>query len=674
MQQERQPIPLHWVASVIILFLIGRVAGATLFDNGWSFAQWRSTTLTHEIIWLVGFAVLILVLYRFTFTPQSFLDKRWLPLTLLALLALGTAALHFDSFIYGDGNLRVAQLAQSGRIILRWFELGSVGIAALLYKGYIASGLAPNAASVFAWRTFSFLCAAAAAIGAVKFAIETSASHVKRYFLFALLFFGGQTMLLLGFVGVEPVIVPVTIWFSLFMVRTAGSRQRNDLAYLWGIAIAGVILHFSMIYLIPAAVYATVVYLWPEKRTSGLATLGAAAVTVILIALVYLVARQSLEFSAKLLFVQGKSPNTDYGLFSPRHLGDFLQIAFMVSPLLLVALAQVFRSVRSDNHDRSVGGIWWLVIAGMIAAFVLDPVQGIVLDLPRLAAYFTPVSVLLALLGTEIEFSAPRSRLSIALVTAFVVMAPLSYLPVYVRIHNAEAYVSNYFDKHDSFYRTACLAFRDAFFYRHEFKDADHWEWSLPTKSPDMLNLNGTVALSGNNRDNDALGVLHQIVVKNPYWAEPRATIARIQMKLGRYNLAKPEIDTCLMLEPDARDYHVLLYSYYRDTQDYGRALDAARKASFLFPGDTDIQIDLMIINYRAGELGTAELMAADLLARDSTLAFPHLIKGFIAERNKDIPTAVRLYQTFIRLAPKEPEMPAIKEHLEKLQTGLPAK
>jgi len=115
----------------------------------------------------------------------------------------------------------------------------------------------------------------------------------------------------------------------------------------------------------------------------------------------------------------------------------------------------------------------------------------------------------------------------------------------------------------------------------------------------------------------------------------------------------------------------VNLYRYYRDVQSYPQALDGIKRTLQVYPQDDDIKTDLMIVYYRSGAFQTADSLADALLTADSTLPYPYLIKGLIAERQKNPQTAISLYEKFIALAPDEPDTPAIKEQLNKLKQNI---
>ncbi|HVP06935.1 MAG TPA: hypothetical protein VMS71_03760, partial [Candidatus Acidoferrum sp.] len=645
-----------------------RFLGPSLFDNNWSFSHWRFLPFWYGPAWILLLAAAAHITHRFPNWESSLLSKRWFIGGSIAALAALLLIFRFDSFLYGSGDLRIAQIAQADRIIFRWYELGAVAITTLFFKLYQTVGLAANDAGVAAWRTLSYAGAALTIAAAFHLAKELGDTASKRVMLFIFCFFGGQLLVLFGYTGIEPLVVAVVTWFGLYTVRFSSYHKLMDLGVLWVIMLAGILLHASLTFLLPAAVFLTLAGRKAPSTWRSPAFAGGLMTIIVLLIAVYVYGGRSLEFSGSILFPTGKSPNTDYGLFSARHIGDILQLIFMISPLVIVAAVAAFVISQDSRMSNARTAAWLMFISGLAVAFIFDPPDSIVLDLPRLAAYLSPAALVVALYLAPVSLTDRGRRWLATGVTALSLVVPVAYLPNYIWIRQSEQYVSDYLDRHDIFYRTACTSYRDSYFYRKEIDDANQWEWKLPVKSPDVLNFRGTIALSVTGDNPEALNVLHRIIAKNPYWTEPRATIARILLNRGQYVLAKPEIDTCLLLEPYVKTHHVLLYQYYRYLQDYPHALAAVRRAMYLFPKDREIVTDNMIVNYRAGEMTVAEAAADSLLSVDANLPFPNLIKGLILDRQGKTGDAIRYYESFVTLAPKEPEAATVKSRLEKLK------
>ncbi|MEW6050047.1 MAG: tetratricopeptide repeat protein [Candidatus Zixiibacteriota bacterium] len=658
---------LYLLIVTAALFAAGRFLGGSLFDNNWSFTQWRAFSWWYGVVWLLLCAAGLHAAYHHHERLQNLIVKRLFAPVALAILTIAAILLSFDSFVYGGGNLRIGQIGQVNTAVFHWYELGTTAIVALLFQATSLFSSKPHIAAWWAWRLFSFLCAGLTIWGAIRLSAALAQGKAECVWLTMILLFGGHTLVLLGYTGIEPVLVASVIWFAALALPALQSRRGRHVMILWGLTALAVVMHAANLYLIPAVVYVSIAGTGKQSRQARTAIAASALLLCALIATTYWYADRSFSFSDQILFLHGKSPFNDYSLFSLRHLGDFTQLLFLASPLLVLIAGLTLRQHAMDPRMRLSAVGWILLLGGSVTAFVINPINGIPLDFPRLAAFLCPVALLVACIV------AAQGGRTAAMVAVFALMAPLSYLPVYIRIDHAGPYVTEYLDKHDALYRTACLSFRDAYFARREFSSADQWEWKLPVKSPEVLNLRGISSLSMSGDNEEALRVLYPLIAKNPYWDEPRALAAQIQMKLQRFNLAKPQIDTCLMLAPDKKEHLTLLYQYLRDNQRYPEALAQVERAKQLYPHDMDVAIDYVIAKYRIADYVGAESAADSLLAADSTTAYAHLIKGLLYERNGDVVRAVRHYDSFVTLAPEEPEAATIRQRLNVLRERVPS-
>ncbi|MEW5995515.1 MAG: hypothetical protein AB1744_14120, partial [Candidatus Zixiibacteriota bacterium] len=314
------------VVTSMALFVIAQLVGDSLFANNWSFRQWTYLSHWYVVLWLVMAVAVCILVVRFRRRIGAFFGSRLKVFVgLLALFAL-LFLFQFDSFLYGGGNLRVAQVGQVERVILRWFEYGSVLIVSTLDSFFDLFDLHYNTAAVYAWKTFSFACVVLSMLGAIKLAQQLSPDRPRRFFLFLILFFGPHTLLLFGFVGLEPVVVTVSIWFALIALRLMNRFRPGHLTLLWLLVVFGTFMHYTLLYLLPAAVYVTV----RGRRKTGtrplVAVIVGGLVWILLLIVIYVFAAQNLEFKTFVLLLDGKLPHSDYSVFSGRHVGDVVQL------------------------------------------------------------------------------------------------------------------------------------------------------------------------------------------------------------------------------------------------------------------------------------------------------------------------------------------------------------
>jgi hypothetical protein len=237
--------------GTIILFTFLRYVGHYL-PEPWSFVHWLHLPAWYLLAWMLAVTITLALASR---------PEKILPLFSHRAFLIGSAIviagllwfLRFDSFLYGGGNMRVAQLSQGGAIAVRWFELGSVLLAKWSYGLFRTFGLEPNDAGWAAWRTFGYLATIGSACCSWLIARRLSAEQAERALLFALIFFGPQALLLFGFVGLEPVVVVFSHLFLLMTLRAVDAFTGKNLALIWAVALVALCFHISLAFLLPPA-------------------------------------------------------------------------------------------------------------------------------------------------------------------------------------------------------------------------------------------------------------------------------------------------------------------------------------------------------------------------------------------------------------------------------------
>lgn len=654
------------LAGFFAVFAFLRLFGGSIFGNHWSFTHFDYIADWYPFVWAAVTLGLTYFLWNYSGKLAALIDSRLKIKLVLSALLLSFALFYLDSFLFGGGNLRVAQIAQSEKLILRWFEFGSIGLVGALYSIVSILGLSGDSGGVLAWRLFAFASSGAAIIGMARLSSLLSDNRQRQILLFLMGLFGSQTILYFGFIGVETAVVPVTIWFAFYALRTSRLHSSKDLAMVWLVTIIGLLMHISLAFLLPAVAYLSVVSLIRHRFSNAAAATVAAMTFAGLLHLVYRVGINSMEFSEQVLGLSGKLPFSDYGLFSVRHIGDMIGLMFLVAPMALFAKMILFAHRQWAKLNIETIVFWLMSLGGTIVLLISDPVNSIVLDLPRLAAYLTPYSLLLALVLSDRSKEPPSTRF-LAVVASLSIAIALSYLPTYRYISAAEQYVTAYSEQFPSFWRTTVVSLRDSYYHNRDMDKANEWDLSLPVKSTDYLALRGSNDLIAARNYRDAIEVLYRLVATNPYWVEPRSMLAATQLRLGRNELAKPHIDTTLMLRPYIVQHHLNLYNYYKNKQQMGKAIDAIGHARQSLPKNLQLIASLMAARYMNREMNAADSLAKFLMVADSTMPDAFMIKGLIEDGRGNLEEAVTYYRKFVLMAPTDPDQPAAQKRLNEI-------
>ncbi len=706
-----------WYLLLIIsaLFFLSRFIGGMFFDNNWSFTHFRHLSSWYPALWaLLSAGIIIFVLRYQLLSGYTFAGR---PATIIASIVLFALLLLFrhDSFILGGGNLKVGMVDHVPSSLFRWHELGGTLLASWVRDLLAWFDLPRSTPAVLGWTTISFLATLAALVGCIRLSRMLSDDPARRTALFIIMFFGPQAAIWFGYIGVEPIFAAAATWLALFVLKTDRDGGIGNLALIWLIALLGIFLYFRTIFLLPAVLFVTIRKSGSRSGKIPVVSIGAGLFTYLLvIGLYYYKAATDFEFSHHLLFLNARPPFGNLSLFSLRHIGDIVQIFFLVVPTIAVTKYLWIGRLSDIRQDGALFGFSLMALGGGTALFVTNPFNGIVFDMPGMSAFLAPLALLTGLVLSRLPKENNIAKRILGLMAAMAVIVPLSYLPVVLRIDRMETYAREYLDKNNLYYLNAGFAFRDAYFYlryRDDRKEvlrvpgfenlnpgqktvlgelpatgdkppvipmdttnlekANHWEWIMPTVSEDYLNLSGASDLIAGKRYDDALRYLYAMKHKRPYWTDARLTLVNLLIGMRRYPQVRPELDTLLMLEPYRREVLMNEYIFWRDQNKLVKAMKAVRYAAAMFPDDKEIITDLMIINQRIGNTAEASRLADSLTAVDSTLPYPYLIYAFQADASKDYRTAVRYYEQFISLAPDEPEVERMRRRLNELADSL---
>lgn len=662
------------LAGVLVLFVLGRFFGPQLFSNNWSFTHWQYLPWYVGPVWVVALAAGLFIAWRYGQAIGEWFEPRGVRLVSALILLVLFWLFRFDSFAYGGinvhiGNIAYADTPGSGVVVYRWFAFGSIMLADQLHCLLTSFDVNTAHASVLAWQIIAYVSVVVSMVAAWKIACTITDEPGKRVWCFAIAFFGPQTLLYFGYAGIGSIVVAFSMWIIALLSAALRTESTGTLAWGWLIFVTGLCFHISLIFLLPAMLYTTTVVIVRGGRQSLAPLLVGLVTLVLLVAAVYVRAGESLEVASKILLLSGKKPFDDYGLFSGRHIGDFVQMLFLIAPLIVLFKWLAFERFRDFFFTPMAVAAWLASAGGAVLVFVLDPVHSIVLDLPRFAAYLAPVGT--AMVATIVVANGRLTTRSLASIAVAAALLPTSYLSVYTSLERTDAYASAYVEEHPDYYQPVAIAMRDAHFYLRDFQMAASWEQRMAAQSEQFLLLQGCLFLVGGGRGQEAIPRLYQLIAGNPYWWEPRTVLAKTQMSLGQPKLGKPQLDTALMLAPYQREPLVARYEYFRNVGQLDSALVSLDYALEYFPADTFIRTDQMLLELRAGDYRAADSLADDRLAQDSLHAHAWYVKGVLADRAGQVSQAIGGYRRFLEIGPADPDTNRVRRRMETLEMAL---
>ena len=659
-----------------IIFLLGRIIGDRFFPDSWGFSHWESISLISIGLWITVTVLIIWLYWRFGFHIDHIFAKTRNAVIGAILLFLLLLIFQFDSFLMAGGNERIAQIGQADVIILQHHEYGTLLVVSWLNHVFGLIGLPYNQAAVYAWKSLAFICTILSMFGAYRLAGQLAGRLVGRCALFTIIFFGPQFILMFGFIGIEPVFVTCIICFASVAYDLQQRARLQTLLLLTVLTAFSIFMQLHLLILLPPLIYNAIrATSHGKKSIQTLATVMSIFVLVAMVLILYMKTADNFFMQRFFLSLTGKNPHADYGLFSSRHLSDLLQLLLLCFPMIFALKFFGLSNLKTLFRQQHLFTLYLLWAGGITLCIILDPGNSMLLDLPRYAGYLTPGAILLAALLVHHASNQPplhQHRLALGragyLAAAMSLTFPFAYMPTYLHIDTSESYATTYLDQHDAYYLAATISFRDAYFYKQDFDKANWWDQNYIIKSPDYLDLLGTEQVAQGQGEYESIRTLGKLIARNPYWVAPRSFYASLQMKQGQYKLAKPQIDTALMLEPFAKKTLTNAFQYYRDIQNYPEAIRFIEKALSYYPSDDELKVDLMIVQYRAGNGQVADSIANELIKKKPESPYPYLIKGFLLEKAGQVDNAIRLYLKFVELGKDEADRPAIEQRIERLR------
>ncbi len=647
----------YTIGITFFLYLALRVIGAFLLGNNWSF-----THLFYIPIWYYAVPVVICLSLFYLLQNkyqlvESLVETKTKQIILFVFFLLLFFLFRFDSFLYGGGNYKINQIAQSETIIYRFYEFGTVHIVSLFYNLLSLFNLKQNTAGVISWQLFSYLGTALSFIASLLLSKIISENSKNRFLIFLIIFFGPQTLSYFGFIGNSSFIAASIYFFIYFGLQFEKNKSFKTLGILWLITVFSIFIHISLLLLIPTLLFISFKKFIKKKQTAFI--LGIISY-LFLTAAVFVIASSNFEISKNILFLKSPNMNVRYSLFSLSHILDFIQLLLLFIPQIFIVKFLFFKKTKEILTSYRFQLVTLIVLSSNTLLFILEPTHSMILDAPMFAVYLAPITILFVLLIL-------KSEKSLKYAAVFSLFIPLVILPSYIHINTAEKQVENFLEKNSQFYIEGSTALQDSYFYMKKLDKANYWYINLPKKSRDYLDLTAAGEFNYAKMYPEALRLYRQLKLKYPFWGEPRYQIASIKINQKQFNLARPELDSCLMINPYAKPYLKLDYAYYRDMSNFLKAKEKILYALSIYPNDYDIQTDLAIIYYRLGDIKSADSTAREVISKAPSQAYAYLIRGFIAEIQKQPTRAIEFFKQYIKLAPDEPETPDIRKRLNNL-------
>jgi len=673
--------PLNIIIFVVaVLSLILAVAGPLLMQVNWGFNPVHYLPTALFYIWII---LALTVVSLFFFAPRehfiSVLTARylWGEQKLLGRIFVMIAALaifyffRFDAHLFGNGYLRVANLAQRTIPVFHWFDYGDTFIPYLLYQLFHSMGVAEVAAAFWAYKVLALASGFVFIAFAFKISEKISKTDDDRLLSLLLFLFSGFVMLFFGLVDNFPLLTAWALVLIFFYIRHGETKELKFLYFIWGGTLIGLFLNFQFVVFIPANLYLSFKHLIKRKAFSSF--IGSLAASVFILAAViilYIKAVGNIALSSHILFLSARLPDVGYWLFSPRHLLDVSNLLLMTIPAFAVIAIVIIIIFRFMVGDRLFIALGFLALSQLIYLFILDPGNGMARDFPMFLMLVTGLLVwgiyglikakeLLRLNGNTIMTLAPLSLL-IVLPILFVHLSPPA----------AEKYLDDYLTYNETKTEAALYAMRDYYVTVGQDQKAVVKEKAV-NKAPGTLESQLVTDLYAHARYDESFEYALRLVERYPYVAKYRMQMGNLLKHYKRYADAEGEFKTALELDCFNPEYYHFLSELYREMRLDKKCFEILQDALEIDSRSTMILIDLTGYHFRTRRPDMVDSLTDVLFSINPDEPYAHMYKGLLAEQRGRKEIALGHLERFIEINDRLPEVGVIRKRINTITLEL---
>jgi tetratricopeptide (TPR) repeat protein len=668
-----------FVAVILVIFL-------ALFGQFWLSQNWgfNSLDIVPGYLYYIWLVLLIGIIALYLISPARhylsvFLEEYfWGEKKKIGRLATAGVALvialvfRFEAHLFGEGYLDISNFAQRAQPIIQWHEFGVTVIPYSLYWLLNTIGLEKIDAAAWSYKSLSFISGLVYINYTFRIADKISDDVDDKIAFLFLTWFSGISLLFFGFIGETPILIALAVVFIDLLIDLSRARNRKKMLFIWLVSIIGIILDLLFISVLPALTYITFKAIFKRHQIGRF--IGSVAAYIVIIAgivVLYLMAVGNLGLSKYILFPEGKSPETYYGLFSLSHLIDMLNLLYMFTPVFLILILAVILRLRFIKKDTVLASLGFLTLTQVIMAFIIDPRNGMARDFHTFFFLMTGFFFLGIYAILQLKRNAHLSKDSFMALspTSFLLILPMFMVHLYFPF--TEKYLDDYLEKNDFKYEAALYAFRDYHILKEQFEQATAREQSIRSKAPGVLESNLINDLYAHGRVDDAMEYALRLTERFPYNAKYHLQKANLLKHYRRYGEAEIEYRIAITLEPHQPENYRFLAELYRAMGRETSGLAVIQNGLAIEPDNTFLLIDLAGHYFRTGKDRQTDSVCNVIEGIDPEIPYIYMYRGLLAERSGRPEQAMQLYEKFVGMNERLPEVGLIRKRINDIYLQL---
>lgn len=672
--------------NIAVLVVVIAVIFLALFGHFWINQNWGFNSLDIVpgylyYIWLV-LSIGIIALYLISPDRHSVSvllekyfwgEKKKIGRLVTAGVALIVALVfHYEAHLFGEGYIDISNFAQRARPIIQWHEFGVTAIPYSLYWLLNAIGLEKIVAAAWSYKSISFISGLIYIFFTFRIADKISDDVDDKIAFLFLTWFSGISLLFFGFVGKTPMLIALGVIFIELLIDLSRARNRKKLLLIWLVSIIGIIFDLMFISVLPVLAYITFKSIFKRHQIGRF--VGSVAAYIVIIAglvVLYLMAVGNMGLSKYILFPEGKSPETFYGLFSLTHLIDIFNLFYMLTPVFLIMIPAIILRLRFIKKDAVLTSLGFLTLTQVITALIIDPRNGMARDFHTFFFLMTGFLFLGIYAVMQLKRNANLSKDSFMALspTSLILILPMFMVHLYFPF--AEKYLDGYLEKNDYKYESALYAFRDYHVLKEQFEQATAREQSIRSKAPGVLESNLINDLYAHGRIDDAMEYALRLTERFPYNGRYHLQKANLLKHYQRYGEAEKEYRIAIALEPhQAENYHFLAELYRAMGRETGY-LAVIQDGLAVEPDNTFLLVDLAGHYFRSGKNRQTDSVCKVIEEIDPEIPYIYMYKGLLAERSGRPEQAMELYEKFVGMNEHLPEVGLIRKRINDIYLQL---
>ncbi|MFH2036133.1 MAG: hypothetical protein ABIJ45_06995 [Candidatus Zixiibacteriota bacterium] len=671
----------------IFVFVLSAISIAAVFFvpkimmRNWGFNSVYYISDIFYYVWIlvgIGAIAILMITPREHFIAEYLKDYYWGGkkgigrIGTLVLFLILFVIFRMETHYYGNGLLNVANLVQRSQPIMEWYNFGGVLIPYLLFLLLKVFGINELSAGLWSFQILSYLSGMIFLYYSFKVSELISEDYNERLGIFFMILLSGCTLFFFGTVEIVSLLLALMMLFFYYLLVFAKTGNRRFLIYLLIIFAIGLFINLQFITIIPALAYLTLKKIIKRRPIASYASNLTASILIVSAALiVYIKSMGDIFLENLILFFTGKPPEVNYGLFSGAHLADIFNLAYLFIPAFLILLLIIILTFKYLKSDMVYATLGYITIPQIIFLFIIDPKNGMARELGSYAFLLSGLllwGIYAIYKGWEFLHLTKETVMALA-PASLVVLFPMIY------VHLAPEASFNYLDKYLSYdetkYESAIYAMRDYYNVVGDIDRSIQVEQSLNSKAPGALESQLVNDLYARDKVNESFEYVLRLTERNPYNANYRMQKANLLKYFGKISEAEKEYFTALKLDPYNAETQHFLSELYRETKQDAKCFMVLEDFLKKNPNNEILLVDLTGYYFRARKYDKIDSLTAILESINPDEPYIYMYRGLAAEGRRQKKEAMRLYEKFVTLGTRLPEITIIRKRINDIYLEL---